>query len=232
MLSFHLMHLENEEVQALVSLSWAGYVAASDFSDPEPQIIGVNASWIIPTINVTSKDTYSSAWIGIGGQFDKTLIQIGTEHDLINGNKKFQAWFDLLPKSAEPILMNISEGDKIQASIELKNSEKNQWLLQIMDLSNGESYCQDFFYNSTRLSADWIVERPLVGSQLTALTDFGKITFSDAYVNLNHDVLPIGEAYFWEVQMSDILSTKLASVSLVSEDGKSFGVQFIQSGLP
>ena len=76
----------NPQGQSISSLSWAGYTIEKN-SNPQFEVIGVNASWIVPKVNVSAGDGYSSAWIGIGGQLDKTLIQVGTEQDVVNGQE-------------------------------------------------------------------------------------------------------------------------------------------------
>jgi hypothetical protein len=61
----------------LLTFDWAGYVIASDSVNPQPQVIGVNGSWTVPKVSVSVVDSFSAAWIGIGGQFDDMLIQAG-----------------------------------------------------------------------------------------------------------------------------------------------------------
>lgn len=219
-------------MQSVVSLSWAGYVVASDFSNPQPQVIGINASWIIPHVNSSLTDTYSSAWIGIGGQFDKTLIQLGTEHDYDSsrGQTSYNAWYEMLPAYAVNIPINISEGDSISASINLINSDTDQWNIQLIDFTNGQGFNQNFFYNSTRLSAEWIVERPTLNNQITTLSNFGNITFSGAYANINHVVNPLGRFAFAQVHMTDRQNTQLTSVSSISSDGLSLTVSYLANG--
>ncbi len=221
---------DNPQVQSVVSLSWSGYVIASDFADPQPQVIGVSARWTVPTVNVSAGNCYSSAWIGIGGQFDKSLLQIGTEHDSVNGKEKFSAWYEMLPDYAINIPMNISEGDSISASINLVNTETDLWNLQLTDLTNSEGFSQNFVYNSTRLSAEWIVERPTLNSQVSSLSNFGTITFTDAQANINHEVSAIANMSYAQVHMTDIQNTQLTSVSSLNPEGTSFTVQYISSG--
>ncbi len=223
-------YADNEQVQSVVSLTWSGYVVASDFSSPQPELIGVNASWIVPSVAVSLGNTYSSAWIGIGGQFDTSLIQIGTEHDSVNGQERITAWYELLPNYAINIPMSVSEGDLISASINLINNETNLWLLQLTDLTTGESFNKNVNYNSTRLSAEWIVERPTLNGQISYLSNFGDIAFKEAYVNINQTIVSIGDAPFSQIHLTDHQNTQLTTVSQINPDGKSFTVQYIAGG--
>jgi hypothetical protein len=218
---------QNAQVQSLVSLTWSGYVVASDFSSPKPEIIGVNASWTVPSVSISLSNTYSSAWIGRAGQVDSSLIQIGTEHDSVNGAERFVAWYELLPDYAINIPITISEGDLISASINLVNNNTGLWLLQLNDLTTGESFSKKVNYESTFLSAEWIVERPTLNGQISSLSNFGDVTFSEAHVNINRTVVPLGEASFSQIHLTDHKNTQLTTVSQISPDGKSFTVQYI-----
>ena len=128
----HTTFESNPQGQGILSRSWAGYIVESDLEEPDQQVVGVNASWTVPRVSVYSTDTYSSAWIGIGGKSEKNLIQTGTEHDAVNGNEFYAAWYELLPDQAVRIPdMSVSPGDLITASITLADAETNQWLIRI-----------------------------------------------------------------------------------------------------
>jgi hypothetical protein len=223
-------YIGKPQVQSVISLTWSGYVVASDFSHPDPLVISVNASWIVPSVNTSEGNKYSSAWIGIGGQFDTSLIQLGTEHDSVDGAERFSAWYELLPAYAVPIPMNISEGHVISASINMMNDESDQWLLQLTDLTNGESFSKMVNYNSTHLSAEWIVERPTLNGQISQLSNFGSLTFSGAYVNIDHNVCCLKEASFSQVHMTDHQNNQLTTVSAINPEGTGFSVRYIGVG--
>lgn len=223
-------YVAKPQVQSIISLTWSGYVVASDFSDPQPHIISINASWVVPSVNASMDNAYSSAWIGIGGQFDDSLIQLGTEHDSVDGAERFSAWYELLPAYAVTVPMNISEGHEISASINMLNDEADLWLLQLTDLTNGETFCKTVNYNSTHLSAEWIVERPTLNGQISRLSNFGNLTFTEAYVNINHNVLPLAQTSFSQIHMTDHSNNQLTTVSQITPDGKCFTVQYIANG--
>jgi hypothetical protein len=79
--------------------NWAGYVVATatDLHSAEPIVTAVSASWTVPTAEPASIDVYSAVWIGVGGEFDATLIQCGTRQDSIGGQPTYSAWYELLP---------------------------------------------------------------------------------------------------------------------------------------
>jgi hypothetical protein len=216
--------------QRLTSTDWSGYVVVSDYVNPEPLITGVNGSWVVPNVVGSSGDRFSAAWIGIGGQVDASLIQVGTEHDCSGGEAAYSAWYELLPDLSVPITtMTINPGDKIAASITLLNSTTNRWLVEITDITTGALFNQVFFYNSSRLSAEWIVERPLVNRSLSILADFGSITFTNTVATNNATVMSISKFDFAQVTMYDRRNNQLVSVSSLAPDGESFTVKYADS---
>jgi len=190
----------------------------------------VNASWIVPNVVVSGADAYSAAWIGIGGQSEKTLIQVGTEHDSIRGQAAYSAWYEMLPNNSITIRdMAISPGDFMTASIAKVNSATNDWRIQIADTTTGQIFNQVFAYNSSQLSAEWIVERPTVNNRLETLADFGSVTFTDAHVQLGSTTGTISTFAYYAVTMNDLQNAQLAAPSPLTSDGSSFTVTFQRS---
>ena len=219
--------------QKIMSLDWAGYVVVSDFANPDSIITSVTGSWTVPQVSASIEDTFSATWIGIGGQLDNTLIQTGTEHDSINGNVMYSAWYELLPNYAVAIpTINVSQGDKITASIRLDDSTTNKWSIEIVDVTKEQSFEEDFFYNSARLSGEWIVERPTVDNRLSTLADFGSIAFTNASVTLNANFGGISSFPYSRITMYDRRNRQLATVSSLSSDGSSFTVKYLENSTP
>jgi hypothetical protein len=224
------MFVNNPQGQGVLSRAWAGYFVLPDLENPLEQVIGVNASWKVPRIRVFSSDTYSSAWIGIGGRFDKTLIQVGTEHDSVKGMEYYAIWYELLPDEAVRITdINISPGDLITASITLVDSDTNKWVIRIYDITKAQGFYKTFIYNSSRLSAEWIVESPTVDGHVSLLSNFGTLTFKNANVKIGNNIENIGNLRYSQVIMTNDLSLQLASVSSLSADGSSFNVTYLKS---
>jgi len=214
----------------LTSLDWSGYVVVSDFANPQPLVVGVSGSWTVPSVNVSPKDTFSAAWVGIGGHTDETLIQTGTEQDSIDGEAGYAAWYELLPNDSVTITtMNVSPGDRIKASINLVDSATNNWSIEIDDVTTGQTFKQNFFYDSLRLSAEWIVERPAVNNSLSALADFGNVTFTDASATMSTNVGTISNFPFAQVTMQDRQNRQLVTVSSLTSNGTSFTVNYLNS---
>jgi hypothetical protein len=202
----------------LSSQDWAGYVVASDFTSPSPLVSSVSGSWIVPEVTVTPQDTFSAVWVGIGGLFDGTLIQAGTEQDSVGGQTYYSAWYELLPTDSISISeVNVSPGDLMIIAISLRNSTSNQWLIEVRDITNGQSYSRLFFYHSSRLSAEWIVERPKVDSTTSTLAYFNVISFTASNVVINGRNGGIGDFPFARVTMYNRANQPLVNVLPLSQ---------------
>ncbi len=222
----------NPSTPSLVSLDWSGYVVVSDFSNPQSVVIGVNGSWNVPQVTVSQADKFSAAWIGIGGYLESTLIQAGTEHDSIDGTSVYSVWYELLPNESITIDgMNVSPGDGIQASIRLVDSVTNKWSIQIADVTTNQAFTQNVFYNSSRSSAEWIVERPYVNNTLSSLADFNTVTFTGASVTMNNSAGTISNFPFSQVIMHNRQNAELVTVSRLSSRGSSFTVNYLTTPL-
>ena len=216
-LSFLLaVFAQDTQAQSQTNPTWAGYIVATDFSFPKADFTGVNGSWIVPSVNLNTLGS-SSAWVGIGGKFDKTLIQVGTGHECVPGNfgnkAQYYAWYELIPDKA--IIINslvISAGDKITANIKLVSSSKNTWNINIRDDTTGKAFNINVNYDASRLTAEWVLERPFVNDRISNLDDFGKITFTGCYAKTSK-YESIGDFQHLQAKMIDDLNNPLVQVS-------------------
>jgi hypothetical protein len=219
--------LKTLQTQNLISLDWGGYGVSSNVLFPQAVVSSVGGSWTVPSVTITGSDTFSAAWIGIGGQTDSTLIQVGTEHDSIGGQAVYNLWYEMLPADSISIPnINVSPGDEIRASIILLNTSTNIWQISIQDVTNGKGFSQNFAYNSTRLTAEWIIERPTVNNQLSILANFGTVTFTNANAKLSSTTGTISTFPNYEILMENRQNTQLVTVSSLSRDGSSFTIGY------
>jgi Peptidase A4 family len=232
-------------VKALSSLSdasiavndsnWAGYVVASDLQNPQSIVTNVSASWIVPTVVPSTTDSYSAIWIGIGGFFDldTTLIQTGTEQDSIGGQPFYSAWYELLPQVSITI-GPVSPGDQIYASIQLVNASTNTWQIYMQDQTSNQTFQSNFNYADSRLSAEWIVERPVIESgrtpRLSALTNIGRVALNSCLATVGTQTggikaFPSFQSIMYTTLLNTAGITQLTDVSSLSTDGLSFTVE-------
>ena len=217
--------LKSLQTQSLVSFDWSGYAVSSDLLAQQPIVIGVNGSWTVPRVAYSATDVFSVAWVGVGGQSDTTLIQVGTEHDFVKGQEQYSVWYEMLPANSIKIPeVTVVPGDKISASITLVDSNMNNWLIEITNLSNGQGFKQIFSYNSSRFTAEWVVERPTLNNQFAELANFGTVTFTNATAKIGATVGTIKSFSNYEIMMHDRQNNHLVGISSLSPDGTSFTV--------
>jgi hypothetical protein len=225
--------------------NWAGYIVASDLQNPQASVTNVSASWTVPTVTVSSQDTFSAVWIGIGGFFDNSLIQTGTEQDSVQGQSEYSAWVEMLPQNSITIdTIAVSPGDQITASIQLVDANTDQWSVYLKDVTNNQEFTDSYFYASSRLSAEWIVERPDVSSPrsrgtLTSLADVGTVEFAGCQATVGgvtgtiSSFSAVKSVMYETVQStSDSGSMLLATVSGLSAEGSGFSVETSPSAIP
>jgi hypothetical protein len=209
---------------------WSGCMVASDLQNRSRVVSSVSASWTVPEVNASENDTFSAAWVGIGGYGEKTLIQTGTEQQCINGQVTYFAWYERLPDYLVRILnIHVRPGDTITASISLVNENASTWSIEINDVTRGERFEKALVYNSSRLSAEWIVERPTVNGTISTLADFGNVTFSECKATIEGKTGAISNFSYAQLVMYTPQNVQLVTVSPLNDDGSSFTVNYLES---
>ncbi|MBN1244124.1 hypothetical protein JXA31_00855 [Candidatus Bathyarchaeota archaeon] len=221
-----------EEPTVLRVSQWSGYIAASDIQNSSPVVSSVSASWIVPEVKSSENNTFSGVWVGIGGYGEETLIQTGTEQECINGRFVYYAWYELFPDYLIRIpSLHVQSGDMITASISLINKNLSTWSIEIRDVTRGEQFKKVVVYNSSMLSAEWIVERPKVNGAVSTLADFGNVTFTECKATVDGVTGAIGNFSYAQLVMHDE-DTSLVSVSPLNDDESGFTVSYLEPPSP
>ncbi|GMA52195.1 hypothetical protein GCM10025857_35520 [Alicyclobacillus contaminans] len=158
------------------SSNWSGYaITGSGFNS-------ITGDWTVPTVQPSTKATYSSSWIGIDGFNNSSLIQTGTEQDYYNGSAHYQAWWEILP-AAETVIpsLTIHPGDHMHASIQ--NLGGGTWSITLQDVTTSQSFTTKQAYSGPQTSAEWIQEAPTVNGRVATLANYGEATFDPDTVN-------------------------------------------------
>lgn len=176
------------------SSNWSGYNLG--YLSTNTMYTSISGTWKVP---VARQETFGQAehgatWIGIGGgclntsctETDNTLIQAGTEEDVTAAGKaKYSAWYELIPETSTTEDITVDPGDTIHCSI--TQTSTGEWSIVLTDTTNGQSFTENTSYSSSELTAEWIVETPVVvsskGSGVAYLPDLGNVRFSHAEVN-------------------------------------------------
>jgi hypothetical protein len=208
---------------------WAGYIVASDMQNRTPVISSINASWTVPEVKLSENNTFAGIWVGIGGYGEETLIQAGTEQEWINGRFTYYAWYELLPDHLIRIPdLRVRQGDTITASISLVNENTSTWSVEIRDITQGGRFEKAVVYNSSRLTAEWIVERPKVNGIVSTLADFGNVTFTECKATVDGITGTIIDFSHAQLVMHDDDDNPLVSVSPLNDEGSGFTVSYLE----
>jgi hypothetical protein len=162
---------------ATESSNWSGYAVTGT------SVSYVAGSWLVPTVSTTTSG-YTSVWVGIDGFSSSTVEQIGTDSDYVSGRVSYYAWYEMYPSGSYNISMTVKPNDAMTASVTYQGS--NSFLLSIADTTEGETFSKAFSMSgAARSSAEWIVEAPSSYSGVLPLSNFGSVTFTNAYATVN-----------------------------------------------
>jgi hypothetical protein len=200
------------------SSNWSGYA----ISGHKGAFRRISADWIVPYVKPTVKAAYSSAWIGIDGFRNSSLIQTGTGHESVNGTVRYYAWWEILPAAETVIPLPVAPGDHMRASIVKLSPGK--WCIILRNLSRGWAFRTIQRYNGPQSSAEWIMEAPQVGRNIAPLSRLSLVRFSCCRVNGRSPKLKTSDGGI--MVKNKVL---LAVPSLPGPRGDSFSVRRIYS---
>ena len=184
----------NSSLNDSTSDNWSGYNLG--YLSTSTLYTSMSGTWTVPTARqeTSGQAEHGATWIGIGGgclntsctETDNTLIQAGTEQDVSKAGKaKYSAWYELIPESSVTESMTVKPGDLIHCSI--TETSSGEWSIVLSDATNGQSFSENTAYSSSELTAEWIVETPVVvstkGTGVANLPNLGDVRFSHAEVN-------------------------------------------------
>jgi hypothetical protein len=216
------MHPPSIGVRHSTSSNWAGYAAygsAGRFSS-------ATATWVQPSVNCTSQNSYSAYWVGLDGYNTTTVEQLGTEADCANGTPIYSAWFEMYPHVSYNINnVSVSPGDSYTASVVYTDS--GSFVLTLKDISDptrGSFTTNQKLRSAKRASAEVIVEAPWSGGVLP-LANFGTADFTG--VNANGS--PMGTFSALDPMTMDDRYGMVATPSSLTSRGTAFSVTWSSS---
>ena len=212
--------------------NWSGYNQGTLEQADHKQFKAVAGDWTVPKASQhkAKEAEFSSTWIGIGGgcidagctATDSTLIQAGTEQDVdATGKASYSSWWEIIPEPSTPITtLTISPGDHMHVTI--AEATPGMWTITVADLTTKKSFTTTTPYSSSHLTAEWIVETPVViGSGGTAgvapLPNLSRVFMDKSIVNGKPALLKSSE----ELQLASN-GTVLATPSAPDRDTDGF----------
>ncbi|QMU74652.1 hypothetical protein GXW83_01490 [Streptacidiphilus sp. PB12-B1b] len=156
------------------STNWSGYAATGS----NGAFKSVSSSWVQPAVSCTSKNTYSSFWVGLDGYSNSALEQTGTEADCISGRATYGAWWEVLPASESAYSVTVKAGDHLTASV--VDNGNGTFTMTLADSTEGwtktTTHAGSSGYQDS--SAEVIAEATEVNGSIAKLSNFGSVTFT------------------------------------------------------
>ncbi len=157
--------------------NWAGYVTTGGSYNE------VYASWTVPCVGGSVKNSDSATWVGLGGDPSDgggNLVQAGTEQGYSSTEQPYyDTWIEDYPyNGAQVINWNTYCGDLMDVQASSNYDCANQVFYEVADDSTGYYYGKCVAWPLANGStADWIEERPTY-----YLADFSSVTFTSSEV--------------------------------------------------
>jgi Peptidase A4 family len=158
------------------STNWSGYAIPGTVSS-------VAGRWTVPRVVPNKAPSYLSAWVGIDGFVNGSLIQVGSESDFVGGSARYYAWWEILPATQERIpMLSVRPGDVLVGSVE--HVKDSIWQIRLTNVTTHASFSLQHAYGGPGASAEWIVEAPSAGGHVTVLSHYvGQVRFDLASTN-------------------------------------------------
>lgn len=145
------------------SRNWSGYAVRSQSHD----ISGVTGTFVVPRAG--SSGQLAATWAGIGGFPKRDLIQAGTAEDAASRilfGKKYFAWYEISPHPETQLRSctgdphcKVTPGNHI--SVAIKEVSGGTWSIAMTNRGHW-SWSKTVSFNSSRSSAEWILEAPTI----------------------------------------------------------------------
>jgi hypothetical protein len=128
-----------------------------------------------------------------------------------------------------------SAGDQIQAFIQLIDPTLNQWIINLTDVTSGQTFQYTVIYSSSQLSAEWILERPTVNNVIITVANFGSLSFTSCQVAVGSvtggiNNFPSTKIVMYSSMTPGSNAVPLTDVSSLNADGSGFTVNYLTSG--
>ena len=191
----NINHESAQISNASYTSNWSGQMAVP----PSGQsFTKVTANFIVPSVSISDRESYSSTWIGLGGFYTNKLIQAGTaQHKLSSGATQYYTWWEILPDPEQRITnIAVYPGDKFYVHISWDSSRSSAtFFIENVTRSQYSSFSTSFTTSSDYdgSSAEWIVERPSVGGRISPLARFGTVDFTSSYAGTPSSSLSLGD---------------------------------------
>jgi len=158
-------------------LNWSGSVAQGG------KYHSISAWWTQPFVQRAFADHLAAFWVGLDGYDSKTVEQVGTAAEAVNGHTHYAAWWQMCPSNAMQFFSNpVRPGDHLKGTVTYRHG---RYVLKITDTTRRWTRSVAKYGSYARSSAEVIAEAPasVNSGRLFPLPNFGRVTFHAIKVN-------------------------------------------------
>lgn len=189
--------------------NWSGYCAGNG------HFTSVSASWVEPVVYASGASSASTSfWVGLDGDQDTFVEQIGTEADTTGQAVFHGAWYEMFPAAPASIDMTIQPGDLMHATVSRDGPGK--FTLTLINETTGASFATTQSASKPPASSAEVI----VEATSSSLPEFDSIRFTGCLV----DGRPIGDFGPASLDIVDHHGQAQATASRIGEAGTSFAV--------
>jgi hypothetical protein len=222
------------------SNNWSGYNQGT-LERGGKMFSSVSGRWTVPTATArrANENEYSATWIGIGGGCidagctitDATLIQDGTGQDIDSrGHARYYAWWEIIPAPSVSMsgcthdsACTVGAGDQMTSTI--SSPANGVWTMSMSDTTRGWSWAMTVAYSSTKATAEWIEETPVVIDSSGRVTIGPMPNLSGAHFDVAMtNGAPAGLKSSEQIQLVDTSGRPIATPSAPDSDADGFNV--------
>jgi hypothetical protein len=207
--------------------NWSGYAQVATTRGTFTQVID---TFVVPTVDPAGNGTqYVADWVGIGGYAsgDGSLVQDGIQAVIRtrrgHSTVAYDAWTEHLPRAEKPLPLTVSAGDTVTALVQ--ETAPNEWLMEVEDVTTGQSASVTTKYRSSGLSAEAIMERPCIKAPC-AVRDLAQLAAqsSDEMFgpgSYGSDIVPAGQTPAEEPLLATVPGLTLADIVMTNDTDSS-----------
>jgi hypothetical protein len=218
----------------VTSLNWAGYAV----TPANPAITSVTSTFIVPSAGLLPPG-FAATWVGIGGFSTSDLIQAGVGEQSLPSlplvGAQYYPWYEMLPNAEVQLTgcagaagypgdanCTVAPGDSM--AVIIQQSGNNLWTIAFANTTRHWTWIQQFPYQSSKSSAEWIAEAPTLAVLQTIIAPLSIVSFGPTSIYTQAGTsYTIAQGNPTKVVLSPGFVNE-ATPSGLAKDGQSFNV--------
>jgi Peptidase A4 family len=199
------------------STNWAGYAVTGG------AYASVASNWVEPSVTCTANGIVGF-WIGLDGWGSTSVEQDGTGVDCSSGSPQQFAWWETYPENSIQVYdAPVAAGDRM--SSEVASEGNGQYIMALTDwTANWSERNVVSAPTAQNASAEIVAEAVTDGDSITALPDFGNISFTGSAINGGS----LQSAAAEPIDMTDLSDNLIARTTAADQSGD-FAVNYVGS---